>query len=83
MPPSSESSRRGIESYFSAFENPRRVGINADWYYYIIMTHYKCSVETEGFDADQRDREQDLLKSGPQRDSFGKAGVLATAPLNT
>src|SRR5664279_4811400 len=32
MPPSSESSRRGIESYFSAFENPRRVGINADWY---------------------------------------------------
>jgi len=47
------------------------------------MTHYKCSVETEGFDADQRDREQDLLKSGPQRDSFGKAGVLATAPLNT
>jgi hypothetical protein len=32
MPPYGESSRRDIESYSSAFENPGRVGINADWY---------------------------------------------------
>jgi plasmid maintenance system antidote protein VapI len=32
MPPFSESSCRGIESYLSALENPRRVGTKADWY---------------------------------------------------
>jgi len=46
MPPSSESSRRGIESYFSAFENPRRVGINADWYDSQIAEALDTSVDT-------------------------------------